>query len=132
MDKPQRKWKVSVTGPEHSKYQAPMWKRGPDVRITGRDYACSFREGETMSVLQFLSVIGSVAAFLVSAWKYFDTRKFESKTKRFEQYRLVCMWLAGRTESGIVLVDIHQAIAAYQLAEFPEYWGTYPRKVVQG
>ncbi len=80
-----------------------------------------------MSTLQFLSVVGSIAAFLFSALKYIDTRKFESKTKRFEQYRLVCGWLAGRTESGIVLVDIHQAIAAYQLAEFPEYkWISLP------
>jgi hypothetical protein len=80
-----------------------------------------------MSILQFLTVIGSVAAFLFSTLKYLDTRKFESKTKRFEQYRLVCGWLAGRTESGVVLVDIHQAIAAYQLAEFPEYkWISLP------
>jgi len=74
-----------------------------------------------MSILQFLTVIGSVVAFLVSAWKYLDTRKFESQTKRFEQFRLVCGWLAGRTENGVVLVDIHQAIAAYQFEEFPEY-----------
>jgi hypothetical protein len=74
-----------------------------------------------MSILQFLTVIGSVVAFLVSALKYIDTRRIESKTKRFEQYRLVCVWLAGRTESGSVLVDIQQAVGAYQLADFPEY-----------
>jgi hypothetical protein len=80
-----------------------------------------------MCILQFLTYIGGVVAFLVSTLKYIDTRKFESKTKRFEQFRLVCAWLAGRTEGGAVLVDVHQAIAAYQLAEFPEYkWISLP------
>jgi hypothetical protein len=74
-----------------------------------------------MSTLELLTVLGSVVAFLFSALKYIDTRKFESQTKRFEQFRLVCGWVAGRSESGESLVDVQQAIAVYQLGEFPEY-----------
>lgn len=33
----------------------------------------------------------------------------------------VFSWLAGRTPEGSLLVDTQQAMAAYELGEFPEY-----------
>lgn len=68
-----------------------------------------------------LPMLGSIVAFLVGVWKYLDAKKAEARNKRFDQFRLISSWLSGRTEDGKPLVDIQQAIAAYQLAEFPEY-----------
>jgi len=68
-----------------------------------------------------LTVLGSAVAFLFGAWKYLDARKLEAKNKRFEQFRQVFIWFAGRDEKGQVLTAVQQAIATYQLVEFPEY-----------
>jgi hypothetical protein len=74
-----------------------------------------------MENLTPLSIIGSALAFLFGVWKYLDTRKLEAKNKRFEQFRQVFIWFAGRDENGQVLTAVQQAVATYQLAEFPEY-----------
>lgn len=67
-----------------------------------------------------LALLGSAIAFLFGVWKYLDTR-LEAKNRRFEQFRQVFVWFAGRDEKGQVLTAVQQAVATYQLAEFPEY-----------
>lgn len=74
-----------------------------------------------MEIVSLLTTLGSVAAFLFGVWKYLDTKKLEEKNKRFEQFRQVFIWFAGRTESGELLTAVQQAVATYQLSEFPEY-----------
>jgi hypothetical protein len=74
-----------------------------------------------MEILPYLTILGSVAAFLFGVWKYLDTRKAETKNKRFEQFRQVFIWFSGRDEKGEVLTAVQQAVATYQLTEFPEY-----------
>ncbi len=74
-----------------------------------------------MEFLAPLTAFGSAVAFLFGVWKYLDTRKLEAKNKRFEQFRQVFIWFAGRDEKGQILLAVQQAIATYQLAEFPEY-----------
>ncbi|MFN0243929.1 MAG: hypothetical protein ACKVWV_13655 [Planctomycetota bacterium] len=71
--------------------------------------------------LPYLTTVGSVAAFAFSAWKYLDTRRLEARTKRFDQSHRVFTWVAGRTQQGQTVVDLQQAVAVYQLAEFPEF-----------
>lgn len=68
-----------------------------------------------------LSSFGSVLAFLFGVWKYLDTQKLEAKNIRFEQFRQVFIWFAGRDANGKDLTAVQQAVATYQLAEFPEY-----------
>lgn len=74
-----------------------------------------------MEYLAPLTALGSVVAFLFGVWKYLDARELEARNKRFEQFRQVFIWFAGRDEKGQVLTAVQQAIATYQLAEFPEY-----------
>jgi hypothetical protein len=74
-----------------------------------------------MECLAPLSAFGSVVAFLFGVWKYLDARKLEARNKRFEQFRQVFIWFSGRDEKGQLLLEVQQAIATYQLAEFPEY-----------
>jgi hypothetical protein len=71
--------------------------------------------------LPYLTVFGSVVAFLFTAFKYFNTQRLVEENKRFEQFHKVFEWVAGRTSDGKSLVDIQQAMAVYQLSEFPEY-----------
>lgn len=71
--------------------------------------------------LPYLTIIGSVIAFLFAAFKYINTQKLAEKNKRFEQFHRVFEWVAGRTVDGKPLVDTQQAMAVYQLSEFPEY-----------
>lgn len=73
-----------------------------------------------MEYLAPLTALGSVIVFLFGVWKYLDARKLEARNKRFEQFRQVFIWFAGRDEKGQVLTAVQQAIATYQLAEFPE------------
>ncbi|MER0509632.1 hypothetical protein ABR850_09350 [Aeromonas veronii] len=73
-----------------------------------------------MEYLTYLTLLGGPIAFIFGAWKYLDTRNREAANKRFEQFRQVSVWFAGRDENG-VLTEVQQAIATYQLAEFPEY-----------
>ncbi|WP_368159469.1 hypothetical protein [Aeromonas sp. R5-3] len=74
-----------------------------------------------MEYLTSLTLLGGPIAFLFGVWKYLDTRKLEAANKRFEQFRQVFVWFAGMDEKGQVLTAVQQAIATYQLAEFPEY-----------
>lgn len=74
-----------------------------------------------MDYLAPLTALGSAVAFLFGVWKYLDAKKLEAKNKRFEQFRQVFIWFAGRDENGQVLTAVQQAIATYQLAEFIEY-----------
>lgn len=74
-----------------------------------------------MEYLAPLTALGSVVAFLFGVWKYLDTKKLEARNKRFEQFRQVFIWFAGRDEKGQELTAVQQTIATYQLAEFPEY-----------
>ena len=53
--------------------------------------------------------------------QYIDVRRREDRTRRFEQFHRVFEWVAGRTAEGKPLVDTQQAIAIYELSEFPEY-----------
>ena len=74
-----------------------------------------------MEPLALFTTLGSVIAFLFGVWKYLDTRKLEARNKRFEQFRQVFVWFSGRDEKGNTLTSVQQAVATYQLAEFPEY-----------
>jgi len=71
--------------------------------------------------LPYLTVIGGIAAFCFTVFKYLHSQNQIAKDKRFEQYRSVFEWVAGRTADGNQLVDTQQAMAVYQLSEFPEY-----------
>jgi len=71
--------------------------------------------------LPYLTAIGSIIAFLFAAFKYLQTQRLAEKNKRFEQFHRVFEWVAGRTVDGKPLVDTQQAMAVYQLSEFPEY-----------
>ena len=71
--------------------------------------------------LPYLTVLGSVAAFCFTVFKYLHSQRQASKDKRFEQFRKIFEWVAGRTGDGKPLVDTQQAMAVYQLSEFPEY-----------
>ncbi len=74
-----------------------------------------------MEVFSAIALLGSAIAFLFGVWKYLDSRKLEARNRRFEQFRQVFIWFAGRDENGQVLTAVQQAVATYQLAEFPEY-----------
>jgi hypothetical protein len=76
---------------------------------------------KAMNHLTYLTSFASIAALIFAAWKYLDTKKAEEKNKRFEQFRLISIWVSGYTEAGQHLNSVHQAIAVYQLTEFPEY-----------
>jgi len=72
-----------------------------------------------MDNLTPLALLGSAVAFLFGVRKYLDTRKLEARNQRFEQFRQVFVWFSGRDENAQGL-SVQQAIATYQLAEFPE------------
>lgn len=72
-------------------------------------------------LLPYGTAIGSVVAFLFAAWQYIDTRRQENRNQRFEQFHRVFEWVIGRTTEGEPLVDTQQALAIYELGEFPEY-----------
>lgn len=78
-------------------------------------------EDKAMNYLTYLTSVASIAALSFAAWKYIDTKKDEQKNKRFEQFRLITIWVSGYTEAGQHLSSVNQAIAVYQLTEFPEY-----------
>ncbi len=71
--------------------------------------------------LPYLTVIGSVIAFLFAVFKYLRDQRLSEQNKRFEQFHKVFEWVAGRTAEGKPLMDTQQAMAVYQLSEFPEY-----------
>ena len=71
--------------------------------------------------LPYLTAIGAIAAFLFSMYQYLDTRRAEERNTRFEQFHRVFEWVAGRTAAGEPLVNTQQAMAVYELSEFPEY-----------
>lgn len=71
--------------------------------------------------LPYGTALGSVGAFAFAAWRYIDTRRHEIRNQRFEQFHRVFAWVAGRAAEGTTLVDTQQALAVYELAEFPEY-----------
>ncbi|KAF3980312.1 MAG: hypothetical protein HFP76_02755 [Methylococcales symbiont of Iophon sp. n. MRB-2018] len=60
--------------------------------------------------LPYLTVIGSIIAFLLVTLKYFHTQKLVEKNKRFDQFHKVFEWVAGRTEDGKNLVNTQQAM----------------------
>ena len=71
--------------------------------------------------LPSLTALGAILAFCFSAYQYFDTKKMEERSKRFDQFHRVFEWVAGRTADGHNLIDTQQAMAVYELTEFPEY-----------
>jgi hypothetical protein len=71
--------------------------------------------------LPYITVVGSVIAFCFTAFKYIHSQRSAQMNKRFEQFNKVFEWAAGRTANGERLVDTQQAMAVYQLGEFPEY-----------
>lgn len=71
--------------------------------------------------LPYLTVIGSVVAFCFTVFKYLHLQRKRTKNNKFEQYRVIFEWVAGRTAAGKPLVDTQQAMAVYQTSEFPEY-----------
>lgn len=71
--------------------------------------------------LPYLTAIGSVIAFLFAVFKYLRDQRISEQNKRFDQFHKIFEWVAGRTADGKPLVDTQQAMAVYQLSEFPEY-----------
>ncbi|MEJ3674750.1 hypothetical protein WFH35_21475 [Vibrio vulnificus] len=71
--------------------------------------------------LPYLTVLGSVVAFCFTVFKYLHSQRDISRNKRFEQYNKLFERVAGRTAEGNLLVNTQQAMAVYQLSEFPEY-----------
>ncbi len=78
-------------------------------------------EDKATNYIGYVASFVSIAAVIFAAWKYLDTKKAEEKNKRFEQFRQIVIWVSGYTEAGQRLNTVHQAIAVYQLPEFPEY-----------
>lgn len=74
-----------------------------------------------MDILASITTIVGLMGFFFGAWRYLDTRKFEAKNVRFSQFRQTFIWFSGRTEDGQLLTAVQQAVAAYQLMEFPEF-----------
>jgi len=74
-----------------------------------------------MELIQTLTPIGAIIAFVFSMWKYIDTRNQEFKNKRFEQFRETFIWFSGRDKNGNNFTALQQALAAYQLGEFKKY-----------
>ncbi|WP_417763342.1 hypothetical protein [Shewanella sp.] len=71
--------------------------------------------------LPYITAVVSVAAFCFTAFKYMHSQRIAQANKRFEQFIKIFEWVAGRTAEGNPLVDTQQAMAIYQLGEFPEY-----------
>ena len=71
--------------------------------------------------LPYVTALVTLVAFVFSVYQYVDTQRIAERNRRFDQFRSVFVWAAGRTESGVTLVDVQQAIGVYQLSEFPEY-----------
>ncbi|MFV0680844.1 hypothetical protein [Ottowia sp.] len=72
-------------------------------------------------MLPYLTIFSSSLVFLFGVYKYLDSRNREEKNKRFDQFRAVFIWFSGRDEKGQILTAVQQAVATYQLMEFPEY-----------
>ncbi len=91
--------------------------------LTGR-YTYS-RESTLLELIKqlmpYLAALGSVVAFCFTVFKYLHTQKQVAQDKRFDQYIRVFEWVAGKTADGKFLVNTQQAMAVYQLSEFPEY-----------
>ena len=73
------------------------------------------------TALKLLAPLGAMLAFSVGLFQWIDTRKREVQAKRFDQFHRTFEWLAGRTATGQPMVDTQQAMATYELANFPEY-----------
>ena len=71
--------------------------------------------------IKLLTPVGAVVAFAVGVFQWIDTRKREVQTKRFDQFHRAFEWVAGQTAAGQKLVATQQAMATYELANFPEY-----------
>lgn len=76
------------------------------------------------TALKLLAPAGAAVAFLVGLFQWLDTRRRELQAKRFDQFHRAFEWVAGQTASGQPLVDVQQAMATYELANFPEYRDT--------
>ena len=84
----------------------------------------SFRLDRMQTVettLKLAAALGGVVAFCWSVWQYLDVRRKERQERRLDQFHRAFVWVAGRTEAGVVLVDTQQAMAVYELAAFPEF-----------
>ena len=73
------------------------------------------------TIVKVLAPAGAAVAFAVGMFQWLDTRKREVQAKRFDQFHRAFEWVAGRTAAGQKLVDTQQAMATYELANFPEY-----------
>lgn len=71
--------------------------------------------------LSHITALIAIAAFFFSVYQYVDTQRLSEANQRYEQFHRVFEWVAGRTADGQVLVDTQQAMAVYELSEFPEH-----------
>jgi hypothetical protein len=76
------------------------------------------------TALKVLAPAGATIAFLIGLFQWIDLRKREVQARRFDQFHRAFEWVAGRTATGQSLVDTQQAMATYELANFPEYRAT--------
>lgn len=71
--------------------------------------------------LSHITAFIAIAAFFFSVYQYVDTQRLSEANKRFDQFHRVFEWVTGRTADGQILVDTQQAMAVYELSEFPEH-----------
>ena len=74
-----------------------------------------------MDIVIDATQVAVAVAFLIGLLKWIDTRKRSIETSRYDQFNRAFASVAGRTLEGVVLVDVHQAMGVYELANFPEY-----------
>ena len=82
---------------------------------------CKYMIDHHKEIIAYLTVLGSIIGFGIGLYKWLDVRKREVSNRRFEQFHKIFEWVAGRTANGTPLVDTQQAMAVYELAEYPEY-----------
>ena len=71
--------------------------------------------------LQYVTPLLGIFVFIFVVFKYFHAQNLSEKNRRFENYQKIFTLVAGRTNEGTLLTDVHQAMGIYQLSEFPEY-----------
>ena len=72
-------------------------------------------------VIKLSTVFGTAVVFVVGVYQWADARRRDIQQRRFEQFHRAFEWVAGRTATGQLLVDTQQAMAIYELTNFPEY-----------
>ena len=68
--------------------------------------------------IELAKIFLATCGFVFATWKYFDQRQRELRLRSFKEFHEVLNLAVGRTKDGVVLTDVHQIAAVYQLREF--------------